>query len=105
MSLSQEEREHTKAAVLDGLIEKLEETMGVDATIKAAVTKRDETKAPAEPSPVPPAVGFLSSWMRGTKGLVSGARPKTTTRGAGKGNGLDKGRRRANGIVKGLSST
>src|SRR5213594_587926 len=104
-SLSPEELELTKAAVLDWLIEELEETMGVDATIKAAVTKRDETKAPAEPSPVPPAVGFLSGWMRGSKGLVSGARPKTSTRGAGKVNGLVNGRGRVNGLVNGLGRT
>src|SRR5437879_442434 len=104
-SLSPEELELTKAAVLDWLIEELEETMGVDATIKAAVAKRDETKAPAEPSPVPPAVGFLTGWMRGTKGLVSGARPKTTTRGAGKVNGLVNGRGRVNGLVNGLGRT
>src|SRR3989442_15006093 len=79
--------------------------MGVDATIKAAVAKRDETKALAEPSPVPPAVGFLTGWMRGTKGLVSGARPKTTTRGAGKVNGLVNGRGRVNGLVNGLGRT
>jgi len=101
-SLSPEELELTKAAVLDWLIEELEETMGVDATIKAAVAKRDETKALAEPSPVPPAVGFLTGWMRGTKGLVSGARPKTTTRGAGKVNGLVNGRGRVNGLVNGV---
>src|SRR5881409_467452 len=104
-SLSPEELELTKAAVLDWLIEALEETMGVDATIKAAVAKRDETKALAEPSPVPPAVGFLTGWMRGTKGLVSGARPKTTTRGAGKVNGLVNGRGRVNGLVNGLGRT
>src|SRR2546425_6956366 len=79
--------------------------MGVDATIKAAVAKRDETKASAEPSPVPPAVGFLSGWMRGSKGLVSGARPKTSTRGAGKVNGLVNGRGRVNGLVNGLGRT
>src|SRR5712691_10102621 len=45
-SLSPEELELTKAAVLDWLIVELEETMGVDATIKAAVEKRAETKAP-----------------------------------------------------------
>src|SRR2546422_3235830 len=104
-SLSPEELELTKAAVLDWLIEELEETMGVDATIKAAVEKRDETKAPAEASPVPPAVGFLSGWMRGSKGLVSGARPKTSTRGAGKVNGLVNGRGRVNGLVNGLGRT
>src|SRR5712691_10543820 len=104
-SLSPEELELTKAAVLDWLIEELEETMGVDATIKAAAEKRAETKAPAEPSPVPPAVGFLSGWMRGSKGLVSGARPKTTTRGAGKVNGLVNGRGRVNGLVNGLGRT
>ncbi|HYT16893.1 MAG TPA: helix-hairpin-helix domain-containing protein [Thermoplasmata archaeon] len=104
-SLSPEELELTKAAVLDWLIEELEETMGVDATIKAAVAKRDETKAATEPSPVPPAVGFLTGWMRGTKGLVSGARPKTTTRGAGKVNGLVNGRGRVNGLVNGLGRT
>src|SRR5213593_1004635 len=104
-SLSPEELELTKAAVLDWLIEELEETMGVDATIKAAAEKRDETKAPAEPSPVPPAIGFLSGWIRGSKGLVSGARPKTTTRGAGKVNGLVNGRGRVNGLVNGLGRT
>src|SRR5213593_806870 len=95
-SLTPEELELTKAAVLDWLIEELEETMGVDATICAAAAseKRDETKPAAEPSPVPPAVGFLSGWMRGSKGLVSGARPKTSTRGAGKVNGLVNGRGR-----------
>src|SRR3989454_6258932 len=101
-SLTPEELELTKAAVLDWLIEELEETMGVDATIKAATEKREETKAAAEPSPVPPAVGFLSGWMRGSKGLVSGARPKTSTRGAGRGNGLVNGRGRVNGLVNGL---
>src|SRR5881409_3496472 len=80
--------------------------MGVDATIRAAASeKRDETKPAAEPSPVPPAVGFLTGWMRGTKGLVSGARPKTTTRGAGKVNGLVNGRGRVNGLVNGLGRT
>src|SRR5881296_2547883 len=106
-SLTPEELELTKAAVLDWLIEELEETMGVDATISAAAAseKRDETKPAAEPSPVPPAVGFLSGWMRGSKGLVSGARPKTSTRGAGKVNGLVNGRGRVNGLVNGLGRT
>src|SRR2546428_9215527 len=79
--------------------------MALDATIKAATEKREETKAAAEPSPVPPAVGFLSGWMRGSKGLVSGARPKTSTRGAGKVNGLVNGRGRVNGLVNGLGRT
>ena len=105
-SLTPQELELTKAAVLDWLIEELEETMGVDATISAAASeKRDETKPAAEPSPVPPAVGFLSGWMRGSKGLVSGARPKTSTRGAGKVNGLVNGRGRVNGLVNGLGRT
>src|SRR5438093_4404097 len=104
-SLTPEELELTKAAVLDWLIEELEETMGVDATIKAATEKQQDTKAAAEPSPVPPAVGFLSGWMRGSKGLVSGARPKTATRGAGKVNGLVNGRGRVNGLVNGLGRT
>src|SRR5437016_7300187 len=104
-SLTPEELELTKAAVLDWLIEELEETMGVDATIKAATEKREETKPAAEPSPVPPAVGFLSGWMRGSKGLVSGARPKTSTRGAGKVNGLVNGRGRVNGLVNGIGRT
>src|SRR3989449_4230718 len=106
-SLTPEELELTKAAVLDWLIEELEETMGVDATISAAAAseKRDETKPAAEPSPVPPAVGFLSGWMRGSKGLVSGARPKTSTRGAGKVNGLVNGRGRVNGLVNGIGRT
>src|SRR5437867_367979 len=104
-SLTPEELELTKAAVLDWLIEELEETMGVDATIKAATEKQQDTKAAAEPSPVPPAVGFLSGWMRGTKGLASGARPKTATRGAGKVNGPVNGRGRVNGLVNGLGRT
>src|SRR5436309_274357 len=104
-SLTPEELELTKAAVLDWLIEELEETMGVDATIKAATEKQPDTKAAAEPSPVPPAVGFLSGWMRGSKGLVSGARPKTSTRGAGRVNGLVNGRGRVNGRGNGLGRT
>src|SRR2546427_8382694 len=105
-SLTPQELELTKAAVLDWLIEELEETMGVDATISAAASeKRDETKPAAEASPVPPAVGFLSGWMRGSKGLVSGARPKTSTRGAGEVNGLVNGRGRVNGLVNGLGRT
>src|SRR5438876_1035764 len=79
--------------------------MDVDATIKAAIEKQAEAKPSAEPSPVPPAVGFLSGWMRGSKGLVSGARPKTATRGAGKVNGLVNGRGRVNGLVNGLGRT
>src|SRR5256712_1676252 len=43
--------------------------------------------------------------MRGTKGLVSGARPKTSTRGAGKVNGLVTGRGSVNGLVNGLGRT
>src|SRR3989475_1940295 len=43
--------------------------------------------------------------MRGSKGLVSGARPKTSTRGAGKVNGLVNGRGRVNGLVNGLGRT
>src|SRR5437667_6286940 len=101
-SLTPEELELTKAAVLDWLIEELEETMGVDATIKAAIEKQAEAEPSAEPSPVPPAVGFLSGWMRGSKGLVSGVRPKTWIRGAGKVNGLVNGRGRVNGLVNGL---
>src|SRR3989449_304636 len=38
-------------------------------------------------------------------GLVSGARPKTATRGAGKVNGLVNGRGRVNGLVNGLGRT
>ncbi len=104
-SLTPEELELTKAAVLDWLIEELEETMGVDATIKAAIEKQAEAEPSAEPSPVPPAVGFLSGWMRGSKGLVSGVRPKTSIRGAGKVNGLVNGRGRVNGLVNGLGRT
>src|SRR5207244_3409206 len=58
-----------------------------------------------KPSPGPPAIEFLSGWIRGSKGLVSGARPKTTTRGAGKVNGLVNGRGRVNGLVNGLGRT
>src|SRR5207245_5038280 len=41
----------------------------------------------------------------GGKGPVSGARPKTTARGAGKVNGLVNGRGRVNGLVNGLGRT
>src|SRR5437899_11777313 len=71
----------------------------------ADTEKRDDTKPSSERSPVTPAVGFLSGWMRGSKGLVSGARPKTSTRGAGKVNGLVNGRGRVNGLVNGLGRT
>src|SRR3989475_1413701 len=43
--------------------------------------------------------------MRGSKGLVSARRPKTSTRGAGKVNGLVNGRGRVNGLVNGLGRT
>src|SRR5438128_6937861 len=43
--------------------------------------------------------------MRGSKGLVSGARPKSSIRGAGKVNGLVNGRGRVNGLVNGLGRT
>src|SRR5207247_4417309 len=104
-SLTPEELELTKSAVLDWLIEELEETMDVDATIKGPIEKQAEANPWAEPSPVPPAVVCLSGWMRGSKGLVSGARPKSSIRGAGKVNGLVNGRGRVNGLVNGLGRT
>src|SRR5207245_4876670 len=52
-----------------------------------------------------PAVGFQTGWRRGTKGLVSGAGPKTARGGAEKGNGRVNGRGRVNGLVNGLGRT
>ncbi len=101
-SLTPEELERTKAAVLDWLIEELEASMGSDALTEFPVKKRAAQK-PAEPSPMASSVGFISSWMRGSKGLVSGLGPKRPRRGkAGKVNGLVNGSGRVNGLVNGV---
>jgi len=102
-SLSTEELERTKAAVLDWLIEELEESMRPDEKIVPEAKKPEGEKAVATPpSPLATSVGFLSGWMRGSRGLVSGMRPKREGRGtAGKVNGLVNGMGRVNGLVNG----
>ncbi len=102
-SLTAEELELTKAAVLDWLIEELEETMGTDTRPAVSPVTEAQEQAPAEPSPLSTSVGFLSGWMRGRRGLVSGLRPSPGSRGTGKVNGIVNVRSRVNGLVNGVS--
>jgi hypothetical protein len=103
-SLSEEELELTKAAVLDWLIEELEESMAPEAE-PAAPSEKPREEAVKGPSPISTSVGFLSGWMRGSRGLVSGTRTKREARGAGKVNGLASGPGRVNGLVNGVGRT
>ena len=80
-SLSEEELEKTKAAVLDWLILELEESMAPDAQVLLRSNKPEARAAegkdvPPLPSPLADSIGFLSQWVRGSRGLVSGPRPK-----------------------------
>lgn len=104
-SLSEHELELTKAAVLDWLIEELEESMAPDTQVIRPSTKTAEEEERAESSPLTESIGFLSSWMRGSRGLVSGLRPKRGVRGGGKVNGLVNGKGRVNGLVNGVGRT
>lgn len=104
-SLSEEDLELTKAAVLDWLIEELEDSMAPDLQVARPSEKRGEKEPVPATSPLTDSVGFLSGWMRGSRGLVSGVRPKRPSRGAGKVNGLVNGRGRVNGLVNGLGRT
>ena len=109
-SLSEEELELTKAAVLDWLIMELEESMAPDAQVLRRPVKRPveaaETTPPAPPtSPLTDSIGFISRWMRGSRGLVSGVRPKRGPTGSGRVNGLVNGQGRVNGLVNGVGRT
>ena len=101
-SLSEQELELTKAAVLDWLIEELEESMAPDTQVIRPSTKTAQEEEPRDPSSLRESIGFLSSWMRGSRGLVSGLRPRRGVRGGGKVNGLVNGVGRTNGLVNGL---
>lgn len=104
-SLTKQELELTKAAVVDWLIEELEESMAPDTqVVRPPVTPPEETDDTA-PSPLSESIGFLSGWMRGVRGLPSGLQPRRGKRGAGKVNGLVHGRGRVNGLVKGVGRT
>ena len=104
-SLTEQELELTRAAVLDWLIEELEESMAPDTqVVRPPVTALEETGAGA-PSPLQESIGFLSGWIRGIRGLTSGLRPRRGMRGAGKVNGLVIGKGRVNGLVNGVGRT
>jgi hypothetical protein len=79
-SLTSEELQLTKAAVVDWLIAELEETMDTEPVLEAPPEPKGEGKAAAEPSPLSTSVSFLSGWMRGSRGLVSGLRRKRSRR-------------------------
>ena len=112
-SLSSEELERTKAAVLDWLIEELEESMAPETRIAPAPMEQEAVKdtpegekpAPPPPTPIADSLGFLSQWVRGSRGLVSGVRPKQAPRGTGRVNGVVNGRGRVNGLVNGVGRT
>src|SRR6267143_1648354 len=104
------ELEKTKAAVLDWLILELEESMAPDTQVVHPPEKREavateEKKSPPVPSPLSESIGFLSQWVRGSRGLVSGLRPKQGPRGPGKVNGIVNGKGRVNGLVNGVGRT
>jgi len=109
-SLSEDELEKTKAAVLDWLILELEESMAPDMQVvhppeKGEAEATGEEKLPPVPSPLSESIGFLSQWVRGSRGLVSGLRPKHSPRGSGKVNGIVNGKGRVNGLVNGMGRT
>jgi tetratricopeptide (TPR) repeat protein len=109
-SLSEDELEKTKAAVLDWLILELEESMAPDTQVvhppeKGEAKATGEEKLPPVPSPLSESIGFLSQWVRGSRGLVSGLRPKHGPRGSGKVNGIVNGKGRVNGLVNGVGRT
>jgi hypothetical protein len=106
-SLSPAELELTKAAVLDWLIMELEETMAPETQIIRSAAKRPEEPAISEApaSPLTDSIGFVSRWVRGSRGLVSGVRPRPGPKGGGKVNGLVNGEGRVNGLVNGVGRT
>ena len=102
-SLTPEELELTKAAVLDWLIEELEETMGPDEWVEAPPEPALEAKAPGQPSPLSTSDGFLSGWMRGSRGLVSGLRPKPASLGTERVHGVVNAREPVQGVANRVS--
>jgi len=112
-SLSSEELERTKAAVLDWLIEELEESMAPETRIAPAPIEQEAAKetpegekpTPPPPTPIADSLGFLTQWVRGSRGLVSGVRPKQAPRGTGRVNGVVNGKGRVNGLVNGVGRT
>src|SRR5205809_203314 len=76
-SLSSEELERTKAAVLDWLIEELEESMAPETRIAPAPIEQEAAKetpegekpTPPPPTPIADSLGFLTQWVRGSRGL------------------------------------
>jgi tetratricopeptide (TPR) repeat protein len=108
-ALSEEELELTKAAVLDWLIMELEESMAPETQVLRPPARRREAVEPAPPvlpaSPLAESIGFVSRWMHGSRGIVSGLRPRPGPRGGGKVNGLVNGQGRVNGLVNGVGRT
>src|SRR5207245_5655361 len=109
-ALSEDELEKTKAAVLDWLSLELEESMAPDMQVvhppeKGEAEATGVEKLPPVPSPLSESIGFLSQWVRGSRGLVSGLRPKRGPRESGRVNGIVTGKGRVNGRVKGVGST
>ncbi|MGI0148039.1 MAG: helix-hairpin-helix domain-containing protein, partial [Thermoplasmata archaeon] len=70
-SLTEQQLELTKAAVLDWLIEELSESMAPETQVIHPSAKPPEEAEPAKSSPLTESIGFLSRWMRGSRGLVS----------------------------------
>jgi hypothetical protein len=105
-SLSEDELQLTKAAVLDWLIMELEESMAPEAQVLRLPVKRPEEKESAPPAAAPSALseplGFLSRRLQGSRGLVSGVRPMQRPRGGGRVNGVVNGQGRVNGLVNGV---
>src|SRR5437879_10839776 len=64
-----------------------------------------EEKLPPIPSPLSESIGFLSQWVLGSRGLVSGLRPKRGPRESGRVNGIVNGKGRVNGLVNGVGRT
>src|SRR5207247_7157121 len=109
-SLSDEELEKTKAAVLYGLILELRESLTPDMQVghppeKGGAEAAGEENLPPVPSPLSGSIGFLSQWVRGSRGLVSGRRPKRGPRESGRVNGIVNGKGRVNGLVNGVGRT
>src|SRR5438093_11790961 len=71
----------------------------------AKETPEGEKPTPPPPTPIADSLGFLSQWVRGSRGLVSGVRPKQAPRGTGRVSGVVNGRGRVNGLVNGVGRT
>src|SRR5207244_10267874 len=71
----------------------------------AKETPEGEKPTPPPPTPIADSLGFLTQWVRGSRGLVSGVRPKQAPRGTGRVNGVVNGKGRVNGLVNGVGRT